>query len=86
MTEIRAQLLSGEQIIWEGRPFAGISFRTIDVFVAPFSLLWGDFALPWNIVVWATDAELSFKVFGLPFLIVGLYFIAGRSLVDMLIR
>jgi hypothetical protein len=86
MTGARAQLLSGEQIVWEGRPFAGILFRSVDVFLVPFSLLWGGFALFWNASVWTTDAELSFKIFGLPFLLIGLYAILGRFLADMVIR
>ncbi len=44
----------------------------------PFSILWGGFALFWNASVWTTDAPLFFKLFGLPFLFVGLYITAGR--------
>lgn len=83
---VRGQLLSGEKIVWEGKPYSGLILRPIEAFLIPFSLVWGGFALFWNASVWTTDAELSFKIFGLPFLIVGLYVTVGRFLLDMYIR
>lgn len=79
-------LLSGEKIVWQGRPYAGLVFRPIEAFLIPFSLAWAGFAVFWNANVWATDADLSFKLFGLPFLIAGLYVTVGRFLIDMRIR
>jgi hypothetical protein len=82
----RAQLLSDERIVWEGKPYSGLVLRPIEAFLIPFSLMWGGFAAFWNASVWATGADLSFKLFGLPFLIAGLYITVGRFLLDMLIR
>lgn len=86
MTGVRTQLLPDEKIIWEGKPFSGILFRPIEVFLIPFSLLWAGFAVFWNASVWQTDADLFFKLFGLPFLIAGLYVTVGRFLLDMSAR
>lgn len=83
---VRRQLLLGEQVIWEGRPSSGLVLRPIEAFLIPFSLLWGGFAVFWNAQVWTTEAPLPFKLFGLPFLAIGLYVIIGRFLVDMRIR
>ncbi len=80
------QLLSGERIIWEGKPYTGIVLRPIEVFLIPFSLLWAGFALFWNVSVWATGGDLFFKLFGLPFLIAGLYVTLGRFLIDIYLR
>lgn len=83
------QLLPGEQMLWEGKPSAGLIVRPIEIFLIPFSLLWGGFALFWNITVWTGDAsgaDLPFKLFGLPFLAAGLYITIGRFLVDMHLR
>lgn len=82
----KAQLLSGERIVWEGKPYSGLIFRPIEAFLIPFSLLWGGFALFWNVSVWNTNAELPFKLFGLPFLIMGLYVTVGCFLIDMILR
>ena len=39
----------------------------------------------WNVSAWNT-ADLSFSLFGLPFLVVGIYVIFGRFWVDMSLR
>lgn len=83
---VRSQLLSGERIVWEGKPYTGFVLRPIEVFLIPFSLVRGGFALFWNTSAWKTNADLSFKLFGLPFIIVGLYVIVGRFIVDIYIR
>ncbi|WP_277983901.1 hypothetical protein [Sphingomonas faeni] len=81
----KPQLLPGERVVWGGQPYAGFIFRPIEVFLIPFSLLWGGFALFWNVSAWTT-ADLSFNLFGLPFLIAGLYITFGRFLVDISLR
>lgn len=81
----KPQLLPGERVVWEGRPYTGFIFRSVEVFLIPFSLLWGGFALFWNVTAWTT-ADLSFNLFGLPFLIAGLYITFGRFLVDISLR
>ena len=86
MLDVRRQLLSGETIIWEGRPDGGFIFRPIEAFLVPFSLMWAGFAVFWNVTVWMTDANLAFKLFGLPFLIAALYITVGRFLIDMHFR
>ena len=79
-------LLSGERVLWEGKPSTGLILRPIDVFLIPFSLMWGGFALFWNLSVWMIDTDggdLLFKIWGLPFLIVGIYITVGRFWIDM---
>ncbi|TVV71659.1 PH domain-containing protein [Sphingomonas solaris] len=83
---VKPELFSGEHIAWEGQPYSGLILRPMEVFLIPFSLLWGGFALFWNASVWTTDADVSFKLFGLPFLIAGLYFTVGRFVIDMILR
>jgi hypothetical protein len=82
----RPQLLPGERIAWEGQPYSGLILRPIEVVLIPFSLFWAGFAVFWNASVWTTDAPLPFKLFGLPFLVAGLYVTVGRFLTDMSLR
>jgi hypothetical protein len=73
-----------EQLLWSGRPPQGIMFRTSDLFMIPFSLLWGGFACFWT--VGASASGGCFGLFGLPFVLVGLYIIFGRFLADSIQR
>jgi len=87
--ELRRALLQGEQVLWEGGPYKGLILRPIEAFLIPFSLLWGGFAVFWNVGVWSTDqavSDLPFKLFGLPFLFASLYITFGRFLIDMRLR
>jgi hypothetical protein len=80
---IESQLSGGERLLWSGRPRQGFFFRKSDALMIPFSLMWGGFAIFWNAGVWFGNAPIFFRLWGLPFLLVGLYMIFGRFLVDI---
>ncbi len=91
-TAFQPYLLPGERLLWTGRPRQGLAFYPMDVLLIPFSLMWGGFAIFWNYSVWTsfpdsgTPDDWVFKLWGLPFLAVGLYLIAGRFLFDAWVR
>lgn len=80
-------LLRGENILWSGQPDPNIIFTVADSFLVPFSIIWGGFAFFWESLALSRipknapgDLVIIFPLFGLIFVVVGLYFIFGRFL------
>jgi hypothetical protein len=83
---IKAELRPNEVVIWCGQPAQGFHLQSSDLFLIPFSLLWGGFACFWEYGVLSSKAPFFFCLFGIPFVIVGLYMIFGRFIVDAKVR
>ena len=83
--DLRQTLSRDEKLIWTGRPKTGIVFRSNDIFIIPFSLLWFGFAVFWEYNVIKMGISL-FALFGLPFIAIGLYIFVGRFFLDALKR
>jgi hypothetical protein len=75
--EIEQERLGSERLLWTGQPDPKHRFDRADLFLVPFSLLWGGFAIFWEIAA-ILNGEPFFILWGIPFVAVGLYFIAGR--------
>ena len=86
--QIQPELDSGEKLLWAGKPKQGTIFRGSDVFMIPFSLFWGGFAIFWETMVLLIPTKeagaigIVFPLFGIPFVLVGLYTIFGRFIYD----
>jgi hypothetical protein len=84
----RGYLSRDEKLLWSGQPRGGIQFRGSDIFAIPFSLMWGGFAFFWEFSVTriGTGAPTIFTLWGIPFVLMGLYLIIGRFFVDAWMR
>ena len=68
----------GERLLWWGRPDPSVRFAPADAFLIPFSVLWTGFMVVWEVGASAADAPLLFRLWGVPFLVLGAYFTVGR--------
>ena len=87
---VQPELLSGESIVWAGQPNTRVIFHKQDLYMVPFSLLWGGFAIFWEAGVSGLSRSngkpgipWSFgMLWGIPFVVAGQYLIWGRFFYD----
>ena len=82
MTNLQQHLAKGETLRWSGRPRQGIVLRAADAFMIPFSILWAGFAVFWEASVLRDGAPVFFALWGIPFVLMGLYVTVGRFFFD----
>jgi len=81
-SELQNYLELNERLVWSGQPKKGVVFRTTDIFIIPFSLLWCGFAIFWFTSALLSGAPIFLAIFGIPFVCVGLFFVFGRFIID----
>ncbi len=84
---LRKELERGERLLWSGMPRQGFRFRPGDLFVVPFSLLWGGVAFYWfYLAAFRNKGPTIAIIWGLPFVLIGIYLIIGRFFLDSYLR
>ncbi|QPC84688.1 hypothetical protein G4Y79_10015 [Phototrophicus methaneseepsis] len=73
-----AYLMDDENILWMDQPSSRKLLSPNDIFLIPFSLMWGGFAIFWTLSAASSGAPFFFVLWGVPFVVVGQYFIWGR--------
>ena len=91
--KLQSELLSGESVLWAGRPNPDVIFHSDDWYMIPFSLLWGGFAIFWEAGVlgyWGHNSKgapsMFMVIWGIPFVVIGQYVIWGRFFYDAWIK
>src|SRR3954469_22318729 len=82
---VQPELTSGETVLWAGQPSPSVTFHKEDVYLVPFSLMWGGFAIFWESMVLfggskghANPISWFMALWGIPFIVIGQYLIWGR--------
>ncbi|MBM4046632.1 MAG: hypothetical protein FJ279_16095 [Planctomycetes bacterium] len=85
---IESVMVSGERLLWSGQPKGGIQFRAADALLIPFGLVFCGFAIFWEVLALMATAKargpiaIAFPLFGVPFVLLGLYIVFGRFIVE----
>ena len=84
--QIEPSLRPGEQLLWCGRPDPSVVLVAADIILVPFSLVWLGFALAWEAGTKSIGAPVAFQGAGVPFVLIGVYLVAGRFVTRWLRR
>lgn len=79
--QIAPTVRPGEKVLWIGRPDPRKLFAPGDVVLVPFSVAWCGFAVFWEVTAVLTGAPVFFRLWGILFVVAGLYFVVGRFVV-----
>jgi hypothetical protein len=90
MSAMEHNLFRGERILWEGRPLRHRLLRPADALLVPFSIMWAGFVVFWETIALASisgadPVSMFFPLWGLPFILVGLYLVVGRFVVRAIV-
>ncbi len=81
MTNPLARMLQpNETLLWEGQPNTR-RFLLRGWWAIPFYILWCSFAFFWESSVLAKNDSTFFRLWGIPFILIGLYLVFGRFFV-----
>ena len=68
-----------DRVLWNGKPERGITLQSEDLVLIPFGIIFTIFSVFWISMAMRAGA---FAIFGVPFVLVGLYMLGGRFIVN----
>ena len=84
--QINKYLTPDEYVVWNGRPSKGHLLTKQDIYMIPFSIMWCGFAIFWEISVLTHSSSFIGKLWGIPFVCIGLYIVFGRFIMKSYMR
>ena len=75
---LRGHLRPGEELVWSGMPDRAALIGRGDGYLIPFSVVWLSFACFWEFGATQSGSGGFFELWGIPFIALGLYMVAGR--------
>ena len=89
LNHLETELAPGERLLWSGQPKGGFHLLRGDGFLIPFGIAWLGFSLFWMVLAFRAPREAGaewlnfvFPLFGIPFVLVGIYLVGGRYWFD----
>jgi len=87
--QLRPALLSGENLVWVDRPESGIKFKLLDLFLIPFSIVWGGgvfMGFGVSVIGSEHNGPPFISLLLIPFLMMAFYITIGRFIHEYMIR
>lgn len=79
--EIINRFLKDEKILWQGKPFKVPTFNKSDIFMIPFTIIFGGSFILYSIIsalVMFAGKDIMFALIGITFLLIGIYLLFLR--------
>jgi hypothetical protein len=84
--DIQQRLEAGEKLLWTGRPRRGLMLRAADFILIPFSLVWCGIIISQQLTAFRRAEPIILDLPSIPFVLIGLYLLFGRFIIDAMIR
>ena len=89
--EVKHYLDTNEDVLWCDKPVKKLVFTSADIFTTLFGVVWLSFSVFWIVSAYfaieASDGSFKlFPLFGVPFVLVGLYLLFFRHFVSLIKR
>ena len=81
-----AYLADGDFVLWRGKPEKGITLGGGDLFTTMFGIFWLSFVIFWISGVISAGAPFPMILFGFFFLLIGVYLVGGRVIINEVMK